>query len=301
MSHGDPLPKLYVASGSVPPEFSYKLSCSLPAGYVAGCIVEGWIYDPYTGCSFDYCYDEPCINGDCFSDTDNFLCSCYLGWTGENCDANIDDCIGDPCVHGTCLDDVNSYVCICNVGWTGGDCDVNRDDCIFNPCAHGYCLDGEDSYTCTCDQGYTGQNCNEIEDIDDCINVECGSHRYCLDKVASYECVCSPGYAGPDCVEIDECEQNPCAHGDCTDKVNSYECSCEPGYGGLICDEPESETFDCADKNPCAPENTILNGYYYANSDPTKYVQCNEFGSCNLMNCASTLIWYDDHKSCGPL
>ena len=40
----------------------------------------------------------------------------------------------------------------------------------------------------------------------------------------------------------------------------------------------DGETYDCEAKNPCHPENTAVNGYYYPHHEESKYIQCDAWG-----------------------
>ena len=32
------------------------------------------------------CASNPCVNGECFDEIGEYLCTCHPGWTGERCD-----------------------------------------------------------------------------------------------------------------------------------------------------------------------------------------------------------------------
>lgn len=63
----------------------------------------------------DYCSISPCVHGECKTVTDNFLCDCELGWSGEHCDIDINECMRFPCEHdGNCTNTPGSYQCSCD-------------------------------------------------------------------------------------------------------------------------------------------------------------------------------------------
>lgn len=42
--------------------------------------------------------------GQCIDGINNYTCSCYLGFTGKNCEIDINECESSPCQYGgTCL------------------------------------------------------------------------------------------------------------------------------------------------------------------------------------------------------
>ncbi|XP_028401393.1 fibropellin-1-like isoform X2 [Dendronephthya gigantea] len=205
----------------------------------------------------DDCANSPCVNGECIDGKNSYECKCSPGYNGQNCEKNIDDCANSPCVNGDCIDKVNSYECRCTPGYNGQNCEKNIDDCANSPCVNGDCIDKVNSYECRCTPGYNGQNCEN--NIDDCANSPCVNGD-CIDKVNSYECRCTLGYNGQNCENnIDDCANSPCVNGDCIDKVNSYECRCTLGYNGQNC---ENNIDDCAN-SPCVNGDCIdkVNAY----------------------------------------
>lgn len=55
---------------------------------------------------------------------------------------------------------------------------------------------------------------------------------------------------------------------------------------------------DCDANDPCDPENTKKNGYYYAHHEETKFVQCDEWGGCFVMNCGPGTAWSQEALTC---
>ena len=47
-------------------------------------------------------------------------------FTGKHCEINIDDCANNPCVNGDCEDLVAKYVCHCYAGFTGANCQISK-------------------------------------------------------------------------------------------------------------------------------------------------------------------------------
>uniref|UniRef100_A0ABM0MQX4 Mucin-4-like n=1 Tax=Saccoglossus kowalevskii TaxID=10224 RepID=A0ABM0MQX4_SACKO len=79
----------------------------------------------------------------------------------------INECASNPCDNGECIDEVNQYFCICLLGWTGTNCETDIDECFeeTDECDdNANCQNAVGSYTCTCKDGYRGNgfNCYEI-------------------------------------------------------------------------------------------------------------------------------------------
>ena len=66
-----------------------------------------------------------CVKGTCTLVSDENICVCNPGYTGETCESNIDDCADVNCVHGSCTDGVNNYICECDSGFKGQLCDLS--------------------------------------------------------------------------------------------------------------------------------------------------------------------------------
>ncbi|KAI8516991.1 hypothetical protein Bbelb_055720 [Branchiostoma belcheri] len=228
---------------------------------------------------------RPCEHGDCEDTYGGYKCTCFAGWTGENCQIaaappgsvppwlnlpgvgealqedllvplptpdDIDECATNPCQHGHCVDKDGEYTCICSPGWTGQNCDKRFNLCTIEPCHHGTCKRKDNGYSCTCSPGWTGLNCHR--DIDECAKNPCPNGR-CENKDGGYKCICHPGWSGKNCQQdINECTRNhirarkPCEHGTCVNIEGGYKCvTCSPGWTGQNCQQLIDE---CATK-PC--------------------------------------------------
>lgn len=68
----------------------------------------------------------------------NYICICYKGFIGRNCDRDIDDCVGNLCYNGgICIDLVDGFICFCLLGFIGNICESNLNDCLENVCFNG--------------------------------------------------------------------------------------------------------------------------------------------------------------------
>jgi Notch-like protein len=84
--------------------------------------------------TLDPCSEENCSShGTCSVDSDNttdgYLCTCSLGYTGNDCEN--DPCFKENCSsHGTCSvdagDTTDGYLCTCSPGYTGNDCELGK-------------------------------------------------------------------------------------------------------------------------------------------------------------------------------
>ncbi|KAK0424419.1 hypothetical protein QR680_008666 [Steinernema hermaphroditum] len=123
--------------------------------------------------TFNICHDDKCVNGICnpVNET-HFTCSCWRGFTGENCEIRIDLCDTEmPCRHnGSCISKIADYECFCLPGTSGKNCEHNFDDCVDpirrvkNRCSirdrKATCIDGIDDFTCECSADWTGKTCS---------------------------------------------------------------------------------------------------------------------------------------------
>ena len=62
--------------------------------------------------------------------------------------------------------------------------------------------------------------------------------------------------------------------------------------------QPSGGASDCGDNNPCTAENAANGKFYFPHEDPTKYVQCSEWGQCYIKNCSVGTVWDPDAVTC---
>ncbi|XP_060577785.1 microfibril-associated glycoprotein 4-like, partial [Ruditapes philippinarum] len=79
-------------------------------------------------------------------------------------------CSTSPCVHGQCYDVSNDFLCYCNHGYEGRYCNISGYYCKSNPCNHGSCVSDFFNYTCNCFEGYVGRNCDALN-VTDCYDI----------------------------------------------------------------------------------------------------------------------------------
>ncbi|XP_060593871.1 adhesion G protein-coupled receptor B2-like [Ruditapes philippinarum] len=91
----------------------------------------------------------------------------------ESCANNVcvtNYCSASPCVHGQCYDVSNDFLCYCDHGYEGRYCNISYYYCMSNPCDHGSCVSGFIDYKCNCFEGYVGRNC-DLLNATDCYDI----------------------------------------------------------------------------------------------------------------------------------
>jgi len=63
-------------------------------------------------------------------------------------------------------------------------------------------------------------------------------------------------------------------------------------------DEPDYETYNCDDRNPCTVENANAGKFYFANDAPEKFVQCSAHQQCWVMPCGPGTVWDQSKLTC---
>ncbi|XP_076814212.1 sushi, von Willebrand factor type A, EGF and pentraxin domain-containing protein 1-like isoform X2 [Clavelina lepadiformis] len=187
---------------------------------------------------FTECFKDPCQNGECQPSAAGYICNCYPGYTGGNCEIDVDECAENPCENGAnCTDLINEFSCSCQEGFEGDRCETEINECKSTPCLNGaICVDLLADFSCICFVGFTGELCEE--DIDDCVTNPCVNGGSCVDLVNGYECQCAPGFNGTRCeFNVDDCEPDPCLNGgECIDGIDQFACQCPTGFEGETCE-----------------------------------------------------------------
>eukprot|EP00494_Astrolonche_serrata_P024895 UN25155 len=146
------------------------------------------------------CDPNPCLHGTCFNNEDAYVCSCDLGWTGDDCDIeNVNPCKGNSVCgeHGTCYPRGLDHECWCEDYYIGESCETEI-TCDPNPCLNnGRCSinAAKDGTECTCGVGFEGETC-EIEDL--CNPNPCQNEGRCDEGT----CTCASQYYGENCENV---------------------------------------------------------------------------------------------------
>lgn len=231
-------------------------------------------------CTEKVCPGDCHGNGYCHKDTGH--CSCYSGYTKNDCSLMLQcpaNCTG---TNGVCKPDVNRPgsnvgVCQCNSRWSGRDCSLPG--CPDGCNNHGTCEAGQ----CLCHRGYAGTAC-EFECPDRCSN-----HGVCV----AGQCKCHPGFSGPNCNSTGVCPGVGTPKGECSGNGVCFraeqKCFCHPGYTGKDCSEEHlCEPRGCGIHGRCANSRCYCDpGWQGDNCEIESQCQggCNHRGFCNAGKC----------------
>ncbi|CAF92062.1 unnamed protein product, partial [Tetraodon nigroviridis] len=89
-----------------------------------------------------------------------YLCECFQGWAGLNCDLSVQSCLGQCQNGGTCKGGPQGQRCLCLPGFAGTHCEVQRSVCHSQPCQNGgQCLAEAEGFACRCPPRFSGRLC----------------------------------------------------------------------------------------------------------------------------------------------
>jgi len=306
-------------------EAAYKCECMdgfFGSGYATPLPLPSWVQlgSMEMGCAdIDDCASNPCYNGGtCLDDghiPNNFECTCFEGWEGDQCRIDIDECdLGtancDAEERASCANTDGSFQCSCDEGWTGdgyepfssGESDVEGitgylgcedvDDCASIPCEHGgTCFDhgdGTGEFDCECVLGWHDHLCDADDDECTLERDNCHADAYCDNNPGSFECFCNNGWTGDGvfCIDADDCEFSPCQNGGTCHDCGTLclICDCIVGWRGRTCEIDWDECFmgihTCHDYALC--DNTP--GSFECACEPgysgDGYDQCDDVNDC---------------------
>ena len=147
-------------------------------------LISSGVIEKSTTCPYNFCSG----GGICsFNSTGLPVCTCYVGYTGDNCEINPCELL-DPCgSNGNCYLENSEPHCDCHTPWAGTGCLTC--DCG----SHGTCdfqtFNGIAGVNCICDSGYKGLACEM---------------QYCSGNGnwTGSSCNCFSGYSGVDCENV---------------------------------------------------------------------------------------------------
>jgi hypothetical protein len=236
-----------------------------------GCVCPIGFTGPTCNITADPCLSNPCKNGICMTNKDEFKCICMEGFSGEKCEETNTKkyCIieGICLNNGTCVESSSfeGFVCQCALNYTGVFCEteIERHPCDEGACGeYGVCQkQGDSNYSCDCISSYTGRQCETRIDV--CSSQPCKNNGICMETQDSFTCYCPLGYMGRHCeskymIESNPCVSSPCLNnGICTPKMSNqnYTCSCPFGFTGPNCEFPINT---CA-SSPCKSNEICIN------------------------------------------
>ncbi|CAF0850468.1 unnamed protein product [Adineta steineri] len=238
-------------------------------------------------CATNPCASNPCQYGTCtvINGGRAYLCVCYPGYLGIQCNLP-NPCDITTCSNGgTCIATINeastqvtqSCQCPASQNFVGKYCE-HYNPCISSPCINNatcsYFINVTCYYYCSCQIGYSGERCQFSLYQTRCdaahVTNNCRNGGTCVIIGTSIQCMCASLYTGPLCENlIDMCTLKVCQNGGTCTIINGTNvlCQCPIGYQGKYC---EYSTDPCSLK-PC-----LNNG------------QCIASGTTFTCNCGQT-------------
>ncbi|XP_022808830.1 mucin-like protein [Stylophora pistillata] len=127
----------------------------------------------------------------------NVSCSCYLGFTGDNCSQPTCTTVNNCSSHGAC---VEAEFCKCDLGYIGTDCSNFSCEAVNYCSGNGKCV-GYD--LCLCNSSWSGRACS----VPDCSAVKnCSGQGDCI---LPNICSCYPAFDGEYCDQKAKPNINP--------------------------------------------------------------------------------------------
>eukprot|EP00301_Raphidiophrys_heterophryoidea_P019950 c475_g1_i1.p1 GENE.c475_g1_i1~~c475_g1_i1.p1 ORF type:complete len:1386 (+),score=319.13 c475_g1_i1:290-4159(+) len=164
--------------------------------------------------NFDTCQNGCSGHGECR----NNLCSCHVGYAGNDCSIETGNCPSNCMGNGACI----NSTCFCFPGYAGASCDKTVTLCPNDCSRRGQCINAQ----CVCGEGFDGVDCsNALVRCED----GCSGNGECVNGT----CLCYPGFQGFNCAKKGLfCPRGCSGNGKC---MTSGMCSCASGWGGVDC------------------------------------------------------------------
>ncbi|XP_061189287.1 uncharacterized protein LOC133197327 [Saccostrea echinata] len=238
-----------------------------------------------TGCS-----DQGVCNYESVISTENdrfhrAVCSCYIGYSGENCEKDTDGCLDSPCpLDRNCTDLTPVEEVRLGRGYNCSECppgykDIDNkcqdvDECAtaeLNKCddTKETCENIDGSYICNCNNGYRKLD-EECNDINECLEGLSGCEHLCTNTPGSFNCMCHPGFnlnkdnvtCNKKDVEICKKSEMQCEYA-CSNIDGINQCICPSGYRLTSNNKNCTDIDECALKtSPCEQDCININGSF---------------------------------------
>ncbi|KAI0234759.1 hypothetical protein LSAT2_014909, partial [Lamellibrachia satsuma] len=124
----------------------------------------------------------------------------------------------------------------------------------------------------------------------------CTASSDCLNDGTCHtnNCHCTDGYIGDHCETEFQCTKDAdCLNDGTCPPENTKPCDCTLGYVGANC----ALKYNCDTRSPCFTAN-LVNGFYFEQSDPHKFIQCDANGGCYDKSCPENEVWKQETPGC---